>query len=263
MARNLFDERLRGLRRDRAFRRGPELFLHERAFQDVLERLSLVRRRFSSALLIGCFDPGWRNRLLDHADIVDVIDPGPLFAHAAAGTCSAEERMEVEPGAYDLCVAVGTLDTANDLAHALLRVRFALRDDSLFVGALAGGDSLPRLRSAMRAVDEHTGGASPRVHPRVEPSALAGLLAAAGFDMPVVDIDRVQVAYSSLWGLVRDLRAMGATNILTARSLQPLTRKAAEAAESQFREGAGDQKVIERFELLHFAAWTPPAPQRQ
>ncbi len=263
VATDLFDERLRALRRDRAFRVGPELFLHDRAFDDVLERLSLVRRRFRSALLIGCFDPEWRERLLRHADEVKVIDPGPLFARAAAGTCALEDRMELQPAAADLCVAVGTLDTVGDLPRALLTVRLALHDDSLFLGALAGGNSLPRLRAAMRAADEHMQGASPRVHPRVDPSALAELLSAAGFAMPVVDVDRVQVAYSSLLDLVRDLRSMGATNVLTARSRQPLSRKAAEAAADRFREVVGGEKVIECFELLHFAAWTPLAPDSQ
>lgn len=261
MAKDLFDERLRALRRDRAFRRGPELFLHERAFDDIIERLSLVRRRFRSALLIGCLDARWRERLLRYADAVDVVDPGPLFARAAGGTCGPEERMDLQPGGYDLCVAVGTLDTVNDLPRALLLVRFALHEDSLFLGVVAGGNSLPRLRAAMRAADEHMGGASPRVHPRIEPAALAGLLSAAGFDMPVVDVDRVQVAYSSISDLVRDLRAMGASNVLTARSRQPLSRKAAQAAAEQFRAEAGDGKVIEQFELLHFAAWTPPGGQ--
>jgi hypothetical protein len=112
----------------------------------------------------------------------------------------------------------------------------------------------------MRAGDEQMDGASPRVHPRIEPSALAGLLSAAGFDMPVVDVDRVQAAYSSMWDLVRDLRAMAATNVLTARSRQPLSRRAAGAAADHFRGETGE-KVTERFELLHFAAWTPPARQ--
>lgn len=259
MARDLFDQRLRALRRDRAFRRGAELFLYQRAFDDIFERLSLVRRPFRSALLIGCPDPSWRERLLERADSVHVIDPGPLFAEAAGGTCGHEERMELQPGAYDLCVAVGTLDTVNDLPRALLLVRFALHGDSLFLGALAGGETLPRLRAAMRAADEHMGGASPRVHPRIEPSALAGLISAAGFEMPVVDVDRVQVAYSSLSDLVRDLRAMGATNLLSARSKRPLTRAAAAAAAAHFRGDSADDRLIEHFEILHFAAWTPNA----
>jgi NADH dehydrogenase [ubiquinone] 1 alpha subcomplex assembly factor 5 len=256
----LFDHHLRRLRRDRAFRRGPELFLHERAFADVLERLSIVRRRFRSALLIGCLDPGWHDRLLERVDTVDVIDPGPLLADAGTGTCASEEQLDVQPGSYDLCVAVGTLDTVNDLPGALLRIRFSLQEDSLFIGAFAGGDSLPRLRAAMRAADQQMGGASPHMHPRVEPAAFSTLLEAAGFTMPVVDLDRIQVSYKSLWDLVRDLRAMGATNVLASRSRRPLTRAAASAAADHFRSEAPGEPVIECFELLHFAAWTPAAP---
>ena len=42
------------------------------------------------------------------------------------------------------------------------------------------------------------GAATPHIHPRVEASAMAPLLAHAGFLNPVVDIDRVAVDYGSL-----------------------------------------------------------------
>jgi NADH dehydrogenase [ubiquinone] 1 alpha subcomplex assembly factor 5 len=245
VATDLFDQDLRALRRARALRRGPELFLHERAFEDIVERLAFVQRRFSSVLLIGSLDPGWRDRLLRSSDRVTVVEP--------------QDLMSLEPGAYDLCVAVGELDTAADLPQALLTVRFALREDSLFIGALPGGDSLPALRSAMRAADEAMGAATPHAHPRIEPAGLTSLLNSAGFTMPVVDVDRVQVSYRSLQDLVRDLRSMDATNVLKARSRTPLTRAASKAAEAAFMAGAEDGRVTETFELLHFAAWTPHA----
>lgn len=241
---DLFDETAGALRRSRALRRGPELFLHERAFADVVDRLQVVPRTFGSALLIGTLDPTWRDRLLEHAAAVDVIDIGDLSS--------------LQPATYDLCIAVDRLDTVNDLPRALLTIRFALREDSLFIGALPGGDTLPALRAAMRAADEHMGAASPRVHPRVEPAALAGLLTEAGFSIPVVDVDRVEVSYRRFADLVRDLRSMGATNRLLARSRQPLTKAAAAAAADAFEAHAVDGRVRERFELLHFAAWSPP-----
>ena len=239
---DLFDERARALCRARAAR-SPELFLHERAFEDVMDRLALVQRPFSKALLIGGFDPEWRERLLARASSVDVIE--------------ADQLMHIAPGAYDLCVSIGTLDTENDLPRALLAIRFALKADALAVGVLSGGDTLPALRAAMRSADESVGAATPHVHPRIEPSALAQLLSDAGFTMPVVDVDRVDVSYRDLAHLVRDLRAMGGTNILTARSRKPLTRAAVQAAAGQFASQARDGRVRERFELLHFAAWTP------
>lgn len=210
-----------------------------------MERLALVQRDFARALLIGCVDASWRERLLASARSVDVIEPDAL--------------MRIEPGSYDLVVSVGALDTVNDLPQTLLAIRFALEEDSLVVGAFSGGDTLPALRAAMRAADESTGIATPHVHPRIEPSALAQLLADAGFAMPVVDVDRVAVSYRSFPDLVRDLRAMGATNILTARARKPLPRSAMEAASKQFASQAEGGRVTERFELLHFAAWTPRA----
>lgn len=245
------------MRRDRACRQGAELFLHERAFDDVLERLSMVRRDFSSALLVGCPDPGWKHRLEAVAGKAQTADPGPLFARHAGGAPIVEDEASFDVASLDLCVAIGTLDTVNDLPGALLRMRFALKPEGLLIGAVTGGDSLPRLRAAMRAADEQLGAASPHVHPRIEPAALAGLLAGAGFVDPVVDVDRVQVAYASLSDLVRDLRRMGATNILSARSKRGLTAKAAAAAHAAFAPGAGEAKTIEQFDILHFAAWAP------
>lgn len=255
----LFDMRLRAMRRDRAFRTGPELFLYERAFADILDRLSLVRRRFERALLIGCPDPNWNQSLGNAANAVDTLEPGPLFAREAGGDCVIEDESTIPQAAFDLCVAVGTLDTVNDLPGALRTIRTALKPDSLLIGAIGGGDMLPQLRAAMRAADSIMGGATPHVHPRIDASSLAGLLSASGFAMPVVDVDSVRVSYASMKDLVRDLRAMGATNILQSRSKTPLSRRAVSAAEATFQAAAAGAKTVERFDLLHFAAWTPSA----
>lgn len=254
----LFDTRLRALRRDRAARSGPVLFLYERTFSDILERLSTIRRSFGSVLLIGAADPELPKQLAALGGDVTVVDPGERFAVAAGGSRVVEEAIDLEPGSFDLCVAIGTLDTVNDLPGTLLRLRFLLRPDSLLIGALAGGDTLPRLRQAMRAADAAMGAATPHVHPRIEPAALAQLLASAGFAMPVVDVDRVQVAYRSFRQLVADLRGMGATNLLHSRAKATLTRKALVAAEEEFA-ATQEAPAVETFELLHFAAWTPVA----
>lgn len=259
MTKAIFDVELRAMRRDRAARTGPQLFLHNRAFDDCLDRLALIRRRFRSALLIGCPDPEWRARLEDLAYRVEVVEPGPLFARAASAHLIVEDRFEPRRGAFDLVVALGTLDTVNDLPRALLSVRASLQDDALLLGVLPGGDGLPQLRRAMHAADQAGGVAAPRVHPRIEAAALAPLLTACGFVKPVVDVDRVRVSYQSLDRLVADLRGMAATNVLNARSRQLLSRAARSAAVEAFRTAGDGSRTVETFELLHFAAWTPPA----
>ena len=256
---DLFDLDLRALRRDRAARTGPELFLLDRAFDDCVDRLSLMQRRFGNALLVGCPDPGWRERLQQFAADIDVRDPGMIFARNADGEQLLEDAWEPTPRSYDLIIAVGTLDTVNDLSRALLTLRFALRDNAMLLGAISGGETVPRLRSAMRAGDLAAGVAAPHVHPRIEASALAPLLSNAGFVNPVVDVDRVSVSYRSLPQLVADLRRMAATNILTARPRRPMTKVAYSAATEDFSASGDGERTTETFEILHFACWTPPA----
>jgi len=252
----LFDMKLRALRRDRAQRSGAELFLHERAFADCIDRLNSLRHAFDRALLIGCPDPRWPSRLRDVAPAVDVLDPGQAFAKAAGGQAVVEDAWEPPHAAYDLVLAIGSLDTVNDLPLALRILRHAMRPQALLIGALSGGDTVPMLRRAMLAADVLTGAAAPHVHPRIEPAALAPLLTSAGFVDAVVDVDRVQASYSTLDRLVADLRAMAATNILIGRP-RFLDRRAYAAAAKTFA-GMGDgERTVETFEILHFAAWTP------
>jgi len=246
---------MRAVRRDRAARTGPELFLHERAFDDCLERIAVMQRRFDRALLVGCPDASWPDRLGAFTDIVAVRDPGALFARSAHGQVIIEDAWEPTEGAFDLVVAIGTLDTVNDLALALHLVRHGMTSGGLFIGAISGGDTLPQLRAAMRAADSATRTAAPHVHPRVEASALAPLLSEAGFANPVVDVDRVAVSYRSLDRLVTDLRAMAGTNILTARP-RFIGKAARDAAVEAFAKAADGMRTTETFEILHFAGWS-------
>ena len=254
----LFDMELRAARRDRAKRIGAELFLLERAFEDCLDRLSLIQQHFEHALLLGCPDPSWRSRLLEFARNVDVLDPGALFSRAVNGRQIVEDQWEPEPGRYDVVLAIGTLDAVNDLPRALIAIRFGMKSDGLLIGAISGGNTLPRLRSAMRAADAVLGAASPHVHPRIEAAALAPLLQQAGFANPVVDVDRLAVSYRSLGKLVSDLRRMGATNILAHRSRRSLSRRAFADAAEEFASASNEGRTEEVFEILHFAGWAKP-----
>ena len=256
---DLFDMELRALRRDRAARIGPQLFLFERTFEDCLERIVSLRRIFERALLIGCPDAGWPARLRHVAKAVDVSDPGSLFAGRAGGAVLIEDGWTPAPQVYDLVLAIGTLDTVNDLPRAMRALSTAMQPQALLIGAISGGDTLPQLRNSMRAADEVAGAAAAHVHPRIEPSSLAGLFSAAGFTNPVIDVDRVQVAYSSLNSLVMDLRSMAATNVLTVRPRQPIMRGALAAANEAFSRAGNGGRTSETFEILHFAAWTGTA----
>ena len=115
----------------------------------------------------------------------------------------------------------------------------------------------------MRAAEEAEGLApSPRIHPQIDVRAAGDLLVRAGFALPVVDRDVIEVRYRALGNLVADLRAMAAGNILARRSRRPLTRTGLAAAAADFGTA-----TLERFEIVYLSGWAPapgqPVPARR
>ena len=76
-------------------------------------------------------------------------------------------------------------------------------------------------RTAQRPINvaeaDLRGGLSPRVTPMAEIRELGALLQRAGLALPVADSLKIPAAYSDIYHLMRDLRDMGETNIMTAR----------------------------------------------
>ena len=157
-------------------------------------------------------------------------------------------------------LAIGTLDTVNDLPLALRLIRHGdARRTRLFIGALSGGDTLPQLRAAMRAADAVAGVAAPHVHPRIEAvGARSAARPTPASSSPVVDVDRVAGLLSARsQRLVADLRAMGATNILRDRARLASAEPRATPQPDAFADAGNGGRTVETFEILHFAAWTP------
>lgn len=245
MTRPLFDPSLLPVRQARAEALGGDFFLHERAFDECLDRIFTVRKKFAGAWLLGAERPGWRERLASFG----ITQVG--FARLDA------DLPDFRP---DLCISIGALDTAEDIPPLLAAIRHMLAPDGLFIGAFAGGHSLPKFRSAMAAADLIDGYARPHFHPPIDPASFGGLLTGAGFVDPIADIDRVTLTYASMAALVRDLRGMGATNRLLERSRRPISRRALAAAKENFAAASTNGRTNEILEIIYFAAWSPQDP---
>ncbi len=266
-----FDRALRRLRRDRAAAMaaagGDALYLHRRAIDELTYRLDSVTREFDRALDLGSGDPRLAVNLSARGYEVVRADPGRLFA--AGGVQCDEDRLPFADGAFDLVVAIGTLDTVNDLPGALTLIRRALRPDGLFLAAFAGAGSLPALRESLRAAEAAEGqDPAPRIHPQIDARAAGDLLARGGFALPVVDRDTVTLRFGALAALVRDLRGMGGANMLSSRSRRPFGRVGLAAAAGAFAARAdADGKTAETVDILYLSGWAPspdqPRPARR
>ena len=259
----VFDAVLGRLRLARAHRQGYVDFLLARVAQDLAERLSVVTRIFAQALDVGTPSPLLAAILRRSGQVGGIIHAGP-----APGTDVVADpaSLPFAPECAELIVSALALHVVDDLPGALVQIRRALKPDGLFLGCMAGGQTLQELRSAFVAAEsEITGGASPRVAPFADMRAVGGLLQRAGFAMPVTDVDMITVRYGSMYALMRDLRGMGATSTLVARAKTPLRRavlmRAAEIYGERF--AVADGRLRATFENIWMSGWAPHDSQRK
>lgn len=257
----VFDRKLAGQRLKRAHAAGFAGFLVDHASGDLVDRLGAVLRRFACALDLGTPAAGLAARLAASGVAGQVIRAG-----ATGDVVADEELLPFAPDAFDLAVSVLALQGVNDLPGALAQLRRTLKPDGLFMACLLGRQSLQELRQAfLEAEIEVEGGASPRVAPFADVRDMGALLQRAGFALPVTDSDILTVRYADMFGLLRDLRAMGWTNALTARRRLPLKRatllRAAEIYAGRFADPDG--RVRATFELVWLSGWAPHDSQQK
>jgi SAM-dependent methyltransferase len=266
----IFDRTLLRTRRRRAASLGPATFLLDRVAADITDRLATVKRRFDLALDLGT--PGEAVRAaLARVGSVGTIVAAAAFPAGGAGrftpfVIADEEALPFGDATLDLVVSMLALQFVNDLPGTLVQIRRALKPDGLLLAALLGGETLTELRESFAAAEsETTGGVSPRVAPFADLRDLGALLQRAGFALPVTDTDRLTVRYDSAFALMRDLRRMGATNILVDRRRRPLRRatlvRMAEIYAQRFADPDG--RVRATFEIVWLSGWSPHPSQRQ
>jgi SAM-dependent methyltransferase len=264
----IFDRSLLRTRQSRARALGAETFLIDRVAGELGERLAVVLRRFERAVDLGTPTDAVRRVLAQSGKVATIVSAGPAVGprDASLQVAADEEALPFADGSLDLVVSALALQFVNDLPGTLVQIRRALKPDGLLLAAMIGGDSLAELREAFaQAESEVEGGVSPRVAPFVDLRELGMLLQRAGFALPVVDSDRLTVRYNSVLDLMRDLRRMGATNVLSERRRTPLRRatlqRLAEIYARRFTDADGRLRAT--FEIAWLSGWAPHESQQK
>ncbi len=241
---SLFDRQALTLHRARA--RVEDLFLHRTAMDEVQDRLSMVNRTFTAPAIVSSFPQIWANLLPDACMVAD------------------DDVLDLSQGAHDLVIHAMALHWANDPVGQLIQCRRALRPDGLLLVVCLGGETLHELRAALgQAEVSIAGGLSPRVAPMAELRDLGGLLQRAGLALPVADSVPLKAEYRDIWHLMRDLRAMGETNALSARLRHPTQRAVFDAAQTIYAEHftAPSGRLTATFDLICLTGWSPDDSQ--
>lgn len=168
--------------------------------------------------------------------------------------CADLRALPVMDASVDVLFCNLSLQWVDDLPAAFAGFRRVLKPGGLLLCSTFGPETLQELRDAFAHAD-----AVPHVSPFPAIAQFGDALMMAGFRDPVLDRDRFTLTYPDLPALMRELRAMGATNALHTRR-HTLTGRArfsaaADAYEPMRRE---DGTLPSTWEVIYAHAWAPP-----
>jgi NADH dehydrogenase [ubiquinone] 1 alpha subcomplex assembly factor 5 len=271
----VFDRNAVRLHRTRAARAPAAAdFLVREAAARLADRLGDMARSFPRALDLGCREGVLVPVLAGRGSIETIVHADAAFAYArqapAPALVAEAEALPFARASFDLVLSNLDLHWTNDLPGALLQLRQALKPDGLLLANLFAGGTLAELRQAwLEAELAQEGGASPRVAPFADGRDLGHLLQRAGFALPVVDSDTIEVTYPDALALMRDLRAMGEGNAVRERQRHFTRRATLMRAALRYAElfAGADGRIPASFELVTLTAWAPhesqPKPLRR
>jgi len=222
---------------------------------ELTDRLSLIKRSFENVLILGDYTPP---STLAFRNCLQISLTG-----AANPIIFDDEFLPFGQAKFDLIISFMEMHYFNDIPGFLQQVKYSLQPDGFFMGVMLGQDTLWQLSQATQIAEEKVrGGVSPRVAPMIKLSDAAALMQRAGFALPVVDMDRLQINYATSYELLIDLKTMGLTNIQCERSKILCQKAFLNYLNSFYQEHFTEvDKVVATFTAVYLSGWKPSNSQ--
>jgi NADH dehydrogenase [ubiquinone] 1 alpha subcomplex assembly factor 5 len=178
-----------------------------------------------------------------------------------------EAVLPFPDGTFDLVISSLSMQWVNNLPGLFSEVSRVLRPDGCFMFAMVGGATLPELRASMVMAElERDGGVSPHVGPFVQLSDVGALLQRAGFALPTIDVDTVNISFPNAAVLMEHLQRMGENNAcIKCRDRTPFDVFLATSCiyDELFALKESQGEIEASVQIIYAIGWTPHQSQQQ
>jgi malonyl-CoA O-methyltransferase len=180
----------------------------------------------------------------------------PAARQEADYVCGDLTCLPFAAGAFDLVWSNLVLQWVDDLPGALAELGRVLREGGLVSFSTFGPDTLRELKAAFAGVDRHS-----HVSRFIDMHDIGDMLGGAGFGDPVMHMEYLTLTYADAKAMVRELKAIGATNATRLRPRALMGRRRWERALAALETGRRDGRLPATFEVIYGHAWRT-APRR-
>jgi len=166
------------------------------------------------------------------------------------------QALPFAEGSVDLLYSNLCLQWCGDLDAVFDEFRRVLRPQGLIVFSTFGPDTLNELRLAFAEVD-----ATPHVSRFLDIHQIGDGMLAAGFRDPVLERDIFTLTYADVMTLMRELRAIGATNADNERARGLTGKQRLRAVIDAYEPFREDGRLPATYEVVYAMAWAPEPGQ--
>lgn len=183
---------------------------------------------------------------------------GTLFGNTKQSlVCADIEALPLANASTGLVWSNLAIQWCNDLDAALQEFHRVLQPEGLLMFSTFGPDTLKELRASTGAASGHE---YTSVNRFIDMHDIGDAMVRAGFNAPVLDVERFTLTYDDVKSVMRDLKSIGAHNATDGRARGLLGRSffaKLEAQYEQFRHGSKSEggKLPATFEVVYGHAW--------
>jgi malonyl-CoA O-methyltransferase len=273
MNRPVFEVDLAAVRRsfDRAAQGYDEAaVLQAEIRSQLLQRLDYVTLEPGVILDVGC-GTGHSSRALKdrypRAQVIALDLAEGMLAEAGrrqswrrrfARVCGDLARLPLASASVDLVFSSLTLQWCPQPDLAFAEFRRVLRPRGLLNFSTFGPDTLVELRESWSAADGHV-----HVSRFADMHELGDGLVRAGLAEPVLDVERFTLTYPDVFGLMRDLKAIGAHNASVHRPRGMTGRGRMRAMQAAYETQRMNGVLPATYEVVFGQAWGPVGEGRR
>ena len=255
----IFNNKIHKLRRERAFKNWNNFsYLKKISTERIYERLYEVKRDFDLGLDLGSHY-GELGHLLSRKNKINTLFQTDFIYNYCKKSKNNYfnsllidfNKLPFKKNKFNIIVSTFFIHWIEDVPNLLKNLKNIMQPDSLLIMNFLGGKTLSELQKQLIDLEiKFYGGASPRIMPFIDIRSAGMLIQNAGFRMPVIDSENINITHSNLFDLFHDLRGMGQTNCMSSVSI-PLRKKITTLLEKKL---TNKNKINTTFELITVTA---------
>lgn len=237
--------------------------VQRRMADELVNRLQMIKSEPARILDVGCGTGYARIPLMKRFPGAEYIGgdiaPGMLRHARPRGwwprrgsrwICTDVENLALPDRSVDLVFCSAVLQWC-DPDTAFSEMHRVLRPEGVLMFSTFGPDTLKELRQVWAEVDEGI-----HVHRFIDMHILGDQLLAAGFELPVVDMDKLTVTHQTVMSCLKDLKAIGAGNAAAGRARGLTPRSKLRALDRAYEARRNREGLIETtYEIVYGHAW--------